>query len=413
MMRLFFGRIRRGPRNDATVKDERIWDKLASLGGVGRVSTSGKRISVETALRNSAVWSCARHTAELIASLPLHLYENQRTAGRVRVESDLSEILSIKPNSEQTAVEFWEGIIAHMLLRGNGQAERLYVGKTLVGLRPLVNATAVRNRDGAIEHRFLDRGKQEVLPAEKVFHLRGFGFGTGIGLSAVQYGADSMGLALSADEAAGAIFRNGLQVGGVIETEQGLEAEQRNMLQEMISKFVGSKNTGKILPLEYGLKFKQISMNAEDAQLLQTRRFNIEDVCRWFGTPPVIVGHAAEGQTMWGSGVEAVMRSWYATGINPLLTKIEARIRCDLVDTQNRRRVYAKYNREAMLQMDSKSKAEFLSRMVTSGVMTSDEARDLLELDRRGGAADELRAQTALAPLEALLGQNQSGGTTQ
>ena len=152
-------------------------------------------------------------------------------------------------------------------------------------------------------------------------------------------------------------------------------------------------------------------MNPEDAQLLDTRRFSVEDVCRWFGVPPVVVGHAGQGQTMWGSGVEAIMLSWLTLGINPLLKKIENRIGIDLVPVERRRRWFAEFNREAMLQMDSAAKGEFLAKMATSGTMTANERRAKLNLPRHNDpAADELMMQGAMAPLGNLSEEGASNG---
>jgi HK97 family phage portal protein len=166
--------------------------------------------------------------------------------------------------------------------------------------------------------------------------------------------------------------------------------------------FVSSKRAGKVMALEAGLSFSPTQVNPDDAQLLDTRRFQVEDVCRWFGTPPIIIGHAASGQTMWGSGVEAIMLAWLTLGINPQLRRFEARIKKDLIPLDRRAKWSVEWNREAMLQMDSKSKAVFLTGLTNSGIMSADESRDRLDLARRGGAADDLHAQTALAPLEAL-----------
>jgi HK97 family phage portal protein len=174
-------------------------------------------------------------------------------------------------------------------------------------------------------------------------------------------------------------------------------------LQTLLETFVGSKKAGKTMTLEAGLDFQAVQMNPEDAQLLETRRFHVEDVCRWLGIPPIIIGHSAEGQTMWGTGVEQIMLSWLTLGINPLLTRIEARLNRDLVPVEKRGKWYFEFNREAMLQMDSKSKGEFLSKMGQSGTMSANERRTKLNLPRHPDpAADALLAQTALAPLEDL-----------
>jgi len=159
-----------------------------------------------------------------------------------------------------------------------------------------------------------------------------------------------------------------------------------------------SSRMGRILTLEGGLKWRLLQMNQDHAQLLDTRSFNVEDVCRWSGVPPVVIGHSADGQTMWGSGVEQIMLSWLTLGINPLLTRIEKRIRKDLLPA-DRPRWFVEFTREAMLQMDSKAKADFLTKMRFAGFMTGNEGRDKINMPRHPDG-DELLVQTSLAPAD-------------
>lgn len=364
------------------------------------VSTAGKTVNAKTALEVSAVWDCIRKTAEVVSTLPAAIYERQPDGSKVRIEPELSAILTGTPNAAQTAVEFWEGNTGQMSLRGNAYSERMYIGRRLVGLSPLFGVTPKRLAGGGFKYTINDRGKLCDLPAEKVFHLRGFGPGDGIGMSAIAYGANSIGAALAADETASSVFSNAMMPAGLLESDQGLTPEQRTQLQTMLSEFVGSKKAGKTLIVEAGLKFKPLQMNPEDAQLLETRRFNVEDVCRWFGVPPIVIGHASQGQTMWGSGVEAIMLSWLTLGINPLLKRIESRVAKDLIPIEKRGKWVFEFNREGMLQMDSKSKGEFLSKMGSSGTMTANERRGKLNLPpHKDPAANDLTAQSALVPI--------------
>ncbi len=403
MIRLFGGAARR-VRND--VSDER--GRWQGFGGAvswpfgGRMTKAGKRVTTETAMEVSAVWDCVRKTAEVISTLPLTQYQKSNDGSRDVIEDDVSDLLTVSPNREQTAQEFWESMVAHMVLRGNGCSERGIIGKRTVSLIPLPNAVPFK-KNGVLQYEFFDRGKRQILPAEKVFHLRGFGVGDGIGLSAIRYGANSIGGALAADETSSRVFSNAMMLAGVLRSDQTLNSDQRGQLSTMLETFVGSEKAGKTLVLESGLKFEQVQMNPEDAQLLETRRFQVEDVCRWFGVPPIVIGHAADGQTMWGSGVEQIMLSWLTLGINPLLKKIEARILKDMQPPQHRRKRYFEFNREAMLQMDSKAKGTFLGVMANTATMTANERRAKLNLPRHADPnADELLAQGAMVLLPSL-----------
>lgn len=374
-----------------------------ALNSSGGTSTAGTVVSEETVMRLSTVWACVSRTSQLIASLPCQVLEKQSDGSTKSIDHDLKHVVFGQPNRNQTGPEFWETRIAQQLLRGNAYSERLTIGKRLVGLRPLQQVTPVKRSDGLFKYQVNEGGQVRTLGPEQVFHMRGFGAGDGLGLSAVRYGIQSFGAALAADNSASSVFSNGLYPAGVVQSDQSLTQEQRDMLQAMLSTYTGSKKAGKTLVLEAGLKWSQAQLSPEDAQLLGTRRFQVEDICRWFGMPPIVIGHAAEGQTMWGSGVEGIMLGWKTMGINPLLRRLEARMNVDLIPAERRARWSFKFNREAMLEMDSQAKGEFLSKMATSGSMTANERREKLNLPRHDNpAADDLLAQRALITLEQL-----------
>ncbi|MBB4207274.1 phage portal protein [Roseinatronobacter bogoriensis] len=382
------------------------------LSGVGMKSRSGTRVSPETIMQLSSVWACTMRTSQLVSSLPAAMFEKGANDGRREVEDPLNEILTQRPNRDQTAQEFWEGVVAQMLIRGNGPSEVSRINDRVVSLRPLMNATP-EIREGRLNRwAFMDRGQMEYLPPEKVFNIPGFSVGGGLGLSVVRHGVHSFGAALAADETSSTFFANAMQPGGVIEYEgsgaQAPNPEQLSGIKALIEKFTGSRKAGKVLMLPPNTKYRSVTMSPEDAQLLETRKFSTEDICRWFGVPPIIIGHASQGQTMWGSGVEAIMLSWLTLGINPLLKRIEARVLKDLVPPARRRNWYYEFNREAMLQMDSGRKGDFMVKMGASGTMTANERRARLNLPRHEDPnADALLAQVALAPLKDLGGHDE------
>jgi len=196
---------------------------------------------------------------------------------------------------------------------------------------------------------------------------------------------------------------SGLQASGILSSDKTLLDPQREQLRQIMEKYVGSSNAGKLMILEAGLKYERLALTPVDVQMLEHQRFSVEDICRWFGMPPIIIGHAAQGQTMWGSGVEQILIAWLTLGIDPLCDRIEARIKKQLIRPTGNRRRYAEFNREALLQMDSAAKASFLSTMTQNGLMTRNEGRAKLNLPWMKGG-DALTAQTNLAPLGQLGG---------
>lgn len=382
-------------------KDKRIY--RTGQGGAGWVfagdSYAGKAVTVDAALQVATAFDCTRLTAQAIAALPLKFYEKTGPQSRREVEDyDLAAVLA-DPNADQTDAEFWEAMTARQVLNGNGLAHKRYQGKYLSGLVP-VAATTRRNAVGDLVYDVFDRGKLETLPRDEIFHLKGFGLGGDEGLSAIRYGAQTLGSAIAAEETTGKLFSNGMQANGVLTSDQVLSESQRTQLQAIMERYKGSSNAGKLMILEAGLKYQALTLNPDDGQLLEQRRFQIEEICRWFGVPPIMVGHAGDGQTMWGSGVEQIMLSWLVLGINPLAKRIERRISKQLIGPADRRRIYAEFNREALLQMDSKAKAEFLASMTQNGLMSRREGRLKLNLEPTGQAGEDvLTAQTNLAPL--------------
>ncbi len=373
----------------------------------GQGSSAGKIVNTTSAMKLDTVWACVRASSTAASSLPLGLFERQEDKSKEEVDDTTADVFLVKANLDQTALEYWELQIARLLTSGNAMSEISARTGRLDALQPLPETTRPRRTNsGDLVYVFTERGKTEELPREKVFHLKGFGQGLvhslDWGMSPVTFGANTLGNAMAAEETSGKMFANGLSASGALQSERILKEDQREQLQAMLEAYTGSEKAGKTMILEAGLKYQQIALNPDDAQLLETRNFSVEQVCRWFGMPPIVIGHSPQGQTMWGSGVEQILLAWLALGIDPLCDRIEARINAFLLHPLGRRKQFVRFNREALLQMDSKAKAEFLSKMIQNGLMDRNEVRtEHLNLPRREGA-DELTAQVNMAPLDKL-----------
>ncbi|WP_320176636.1 phage portal protein [Roseovarius pacificus] len=385
-----------------TLQDGAGWTRFS-----GRESNAGKTVTQFNAYQVAAVWACIKVTAQAVSSLPMSVYEVGRDGSRSEVFDDLSDLLTESPNRDQTPLEFWEGITAWLLTNGNAYAEKMSIGSRLASLDPIPSSHCMprRKADGELVYVVRDRGKNYELPRDKIFHVKGFGqaiHNADMGMSPIAAGTNSIGAAMAAQEAAAATFASGLRPTGFFLFDQQLSEQQRTQAEKsLVQPLSGSSKAGGVGILEAGVKWQSVSLNPEDAQMLLTRRFDIEELCRWFGTPPIVIGHAPDGQTMWGSGVEQILISWLTLGIDPICDRIEARVKKDLIRPSGNRRRYAEFNREALLQMDSKAKAQFLSQMVQNGLMDRNEGRDKLNLPRREGA-DALTVQTNLSPLDQL-----------
>jgi len=383
--------------------------------GFGKTSSSGKNVSLDSTLQLSAAWACIKLTAQGVASLPLQVFEKKEGGDRVQIagDDDLAQLLD-SPNADQTGLEYWEGTVAWLLADGNAYSEIVEGGsgsrRRVVSLEPMPSnqMQPKRNSEGELEYHFRDRGKLEILPREKVFHVKGFGQSLrspDCGLSPIASGVQSLGAAMASQASAAGTFSNGLRPTGFFLFDQILSPQQREEAQKtLVEPISGSEHAGGVGILEAGVKWQPVSINPDDAQMLETRRFDIEEICRWFGVPPILIGHAGAGQTMWGTGVEQLLIAWLTLGVDPICDRIESRIRKQLIRPYSGPRRYAEFLREALLQMDSKAKSAFLSTCVQNGLMTRNEGRGKLNLPRVAGG-DELTAQTNLAPLDRLGGK--------
>ncbi|KQZ31590.1 hypothetical protein ASD50_15090 [Mesorhizobium sp. Root552] len=380
--------------------------------GWGLDNHAGKVVNAETTLNLSTAWRCVRLKQGVVGALPINVHERTEDGSMPVKNHWLYELVHESPNAEQTPAEFWGSMIAARDLWGNAYAEKQRVGDRIVALRFLrPDRMSVSRRNGKRLYRFSDTDGTKEYSDQEIFHIRGLTLGGDTGLSAVGFGRHTLGLALAADETAAKTFQHGLQVSGFLKAGDKVKSnkEQREELVDLFVKFAGSSQTGKVMPLPEGWSFEPLSMSPADAQLLESRAFNVEDVCRWFDTPPILVGHTSKSQTMFGSGVEQIMLGWVTLDLDPLLTGIEQAIDKQLLSPVERKKYFAEYNREALLQADSQAKAAFISQMVQNGVMTRAEARQKMNLPHIAGS-DELTAQTNLAPLS-MLG-NQAGGVT-
>lgn len=378
---------------------------------------SGKATSPDAVLQLATAWACVRLNARTKASLPLKVHNKKD--GSVASDHRLYDLLHDTPNADQTAIEFWEGQYTALELRGNAYAEKVFSGGQLIGLIPMNpdNVTVARDpRTGERRYRFSDASTGARSPEggwgeDKVFHLRGFGAGGPVGLSTISYGRQTLSTALAADEVAGRTFANGLQVSGFAVDTPGAKTTQQQRVEivELFDKFSGSQRAGKVMPLPPGFDFKALGMSPEDAQLLETRGFHVEEICRWFGMFPILIGHAAAGQTMWGSGVEQINLAWLTLYLGPELQRIEQAIEKQLLTPAERKQFYVEHNVDALLRADSQGRAALYSVQAQNGLKTRNEMRKR-ENDPPLPGGDVLTVQSNLVPLE-MLGKLPPGPT--
>ncbi|WP_339617213.1 phage portal protein [uncultured Gilvimarinus sp.] len=371
-------------------------------------NAAGQTVNDKTVLSLSAAWACTRLIAETASTLPLKLYERTST-GRVEATGhSLHGILHARPNSQSTPSTYWEASVAAMLLRGNSFSEKRYVGDRLVSLQYLqYGRLAPKNRDATVWVYTECDGKTRDIPASRLFHVPGFSVDGRWGLSAISYGASVFGSALASSNAANSTFEKGLMPTVAFTLDRILKKEQRADFRESLESMRGALNAGDSPLLEGGMDAKQIGISPADAQLLESRAFSVEEVCRWFRVDPSMVGHGGKDSN-WGTGLEQKVLAFLTFTLRPWLTRIEQSINKNLLTPAEQTRYYAEFSIEGLLRADSAARAAFYSVLVNNGIITRDEVRIKENMAPRGGNADVLTVQSAMTPLDSL-GQQTDG----
>lgn len=364
-------------------------------------SYAGERVTPDSALSLSAVWACTNLLAGTIASLPLKFYSGEAALGGKSVtDHPIYKVLAESPNADQTPMDFWEFVVLSLELWGNAYARKVMSGEEVIALVPVTpDAVAVSRRsDGRLLYRFSDEGRYYELTEEGMFHIRGFGGGTLGGMSTLSFARHSFGLAQAIEKAAGGTFANGLRPSGLLKFAQFLTKEQREVAeQRMVEKFVGAVNAGRPMVLEGGTEWQQLTINPEDAQMLESRAFSVEDICRFFGVPPFMVGHT-EKSTSWGTGLEQQLQGFQKFTLRRRLKRIEQAISKQLLSPAERLKLRPKFNVEGLLRADSKARSDFYAAMIRNGIMTVNEVRALENLPPIEGG-DVARTQSQNIPL--------------
>ena len=358
---------------------------------------SATPVTFETAMQLSAVWACVKLLAETVASLPISVYRLAPSGRSVAGRHWLQVLFSSKVNRYQTRVEFFETVLLNLVMTGNAycQIQRDQDGD-IVGLVPLMSSQMRVEllSDGSVTYQYTEGAGVTVLSAASVWHLKLMGNGI-VGMSPLEYQRNTLGIAQGAEKAVTKVYKNGGKPSGVLKLDRLLTKEQRT---EVRANF-GTLTTGtdeRLLVLEKGADFAAISMSPQDIELLASRKFQIAEICRWYGVPSVMVNDNA-GTSTWGSGIEQIVAGFYKVTLRPLLEKIEASINVNLLG-DDRFRYEAEFDFDALLRSDMKSRFEAYRVAINTALMTPNEARRKENLDDQPGG-DQLFIQGAMVPI--------------
>lgn len=354
-------------------------------------------VTEETALQVSAVWACVRLISQTVASLPLVVYRKTDKGRELAPDHWFAQLMAGKPNQYQTRYEFWEHQVANLALHGNLYAKKTMRAGRVVGLlpmNPLQTETVLIG--GKVVHQFTQDGNVAALAAESVWHARMNG-DLIVGRSPLQFGRNLIGVAQAAEQAVSKVYTNGGKRSGVLSFDKLLTPEQRQQVRDNFANLTTGTDD-RLLVLELGAKFDPISMSPQDIELLASRRFQIEEICRWFGVPSVLVNDTS-GSTTWGSGIEQIVLGFYKLNLRPYLEAIENSITTHLFAESDRAEYEVEFDFEGLLRATQKERYDGYRIGVTSGLLTPNEARAMEWLPAVEGG-DRLLIQGAMVPVQ-------------
>ncbi len=356
------------------------------LGG----STSGKAVTERSAMQMTAVYSCVRILAEAIAGLPLHLYTYKDDGGKEKaIGHPLYLLLHDEPNPEMSSFVFRETLMTHLLLWGNAYAQIIRNGKgEVVALYPLMpnRMTVDRDSSGQLFYSYQMNNTDAptmktgtvILKPSDVLHIPGLGFDGLVGYSPIAMAKNAIGLAIATEEYGAKFFANGATPGGLLEYPGTVKDPDR--VRESWNKgFSGSQNAGKVAILEEGMKYTPISIAPEQAQFLETRKFQINEIARIFRVPPHMVGDLEKSSF---SNIEQQSLEFVKYTLDPWVVRWEQSLSRALFTQEEKKRYFFKFNVEGLLRGDYQSRMNGYATARQNGWMSANDIRELENLDR-------------------------------
>jgi len=345
-------------------------------------TTSGKAVNERTAMQTSAVYACVRILAESVAGLPLHVYERTANGSKsTKPSHPLYRLLHDEPNREMTSFVFRETLMSHLLLWGNAYAQIIRDGRGFpITLYPLLpDRMAVdRNESGELVYTYQSDKGQVKLRRENVLHIPGLGFDGLIGYSPIAMAKNAVGLALATEDYGATFFANGANPGGVLEHPGVIKPEQADRLRESWQSQFGGANAHKVAVLEEGLKFHQMSIPPEQAQFLETRKFQINEIARIFRVPPHMVGDLEKSSF---SNIEQQSLEFVKYTLDPWVVRWEQSLQQALILPSEKATIFIKFNLDGLLRGDYQSRMQGYSTGIQNGFMSVNDVRGLEDMN--------------------------------
>lgn len=354
----------------------------------GRTS-SGKTVNERTALQTTAVYACVRILSETIASLPLHVYRYTEGGKAKDTEHVLYTLLHDEPNPDMTSFVFRETLMSHLLIWGNAYSQILRDRSgQVIGLYPLLpdQMSVHRSEKGKLFYvynryeednpNFQEKGSI-VLSQEEVLHIPGLGFDGLIGYSPIALAKNAVGMTLACEEYGASFFGNGANPGGVLE-HPGILKDPAKVRDSWNAVYQGTRNAHKVAVLEEGMSYKQIGIPPEEAQFLETRKFQINEIARLFRIPPHMVGDLEKSSF---SNIEQQSLEFVKYTLDPWVVRFEQALKKSLLLPEEKKTHFIKFNVDGLLRGDYQSRMNGYAIGRQNGWLSTNDIRELEELN--------------------------------
>ncbi len=362
---------------------------------------SGEAINEDTAIRISAVWACIRVLSESIASLPLEIYKKDKDGNKtLQPKHPLYTLLHSQPNKIMTSFMFRETLQTHLCLHGNAYVKIIRNNAMRPISLEIINPSVVSVKlvEGELYYHLKKTAynKDEVIHQDDILHLAGLSFDGMIGKSPISVARENLGLTLAAQTYGSAFFGNGASLSGVLEHPSSLSKEAAERLAySWNQKFQGAQQAHKTAVLEEGLKYKAVSIPPEDAQFLETRKFQVTEICRIFRIPNYLVGDLERATY---SNIEQQSIDFVVYTLRPWLVRWEQELNRKLFKESEKGKLTFKFNIDGLLRGDSKSRAEYYKDLFNVGALSPNDVRRLENLNPIENG-DDYYVQVNMAPV--------------
>lgn len=352
-------------------------------------SSSGMVVTTESAMRMTAVYACVRIIAETVASLPLHLYQYDKDGKKVKaINESLYTLLHDEPNPEMTSFQFRETLMSHLLLSGNAYSQIIRNGLgEIIALYPLRpnRMTVERGQDGNIYYRYkratdeanIDKTGTINLSPYQVWHIPGLGSNGIVGYSPIEMARNAIGMSAACEEYGAKFFANGASPGGVLESP-GVIKDPKKLRESWNAAYQGTYNAHKVAVLEEGVKYTPIGLSNEQAQFLETRKFQINEIARIFRVPPHMLADLEKSSF---SNIEQQSLEFVKYTLDPWVVRWEQSIRRALLTNEQKRNMFAKFNVDGLLRGDYVSRMNGYAVGRQNGWMSANDIRELENMD--------------------------------